>query len=211
MVQEIKISVHGILLAAGGSNRMNGKFPKLTLPFRQNSLLWWSLKAALESKLKSVILVVGANSNKVLYGIKNSGGGKKLDIIVNDEWEKGRSTSVSNGIEALKNKYGHVMFLQGDQPLMTTKLINSLIELTGKNPESPMIYPVINGEKANPVVYSKEGIKELLKIGGDVSGYGLTEKFKGRTVTLELEDVSTQFNVNTNSDYRRLIEEHEIV
>ncbi len=190
---------------------MNGKFPKLTLPFRQKSLLWWSLKAALESDLKSVILIVGANRNKVLYGIKNSGGGKKLDIVVNKEWEKGRSTSVSKGIEALQDKYEYVMFLQGDQPLMTAKLINSLIELTEKNPKSPMLYPVINGEKANPVVYSKEGIKELLKIGGDVSGYELTEKFEGRTATLELKDISTQFNVNTNSDYRRLIEEYEKV
>ena len=190
---------------------MNGKFPKLTLPFRQQSLLWWSLKAALESKLKSVTLVVGANSNKVLYGIKNIEGAKKLDIVVNKEWEKGRSTSVSKGIEALQDNYEYVMFLQGDQPLMTAELINSLIELTEKNPESPMIYPVINGEKANPVLYSKEGIKELLKIGGDVSGYELTEKFEGRTATLELKDTVTQFNVNTNSDYRRLIEEHENV
>ena len=189
---------------------MNGKFPKLTLPFRQKSLLWWSLKAALESKLKSVILIVGANRNKVLYGIKNSGGGKRLDIVVNKEWEKGRSTSVSKGIEALQDNYEYVMFLQGDQPLMTAKLINSLIELTEKNPKSPMIFPVINGEKANPVLYSKEGIKELLKIGGDVSGYELTEKFQGQTATLELKEISTQFNVNTNSDYRRLIEEHEL-
>ena len=203
--------MHGILLAAGGSNRMNGKFPKLTLPFRQKSLLWWSLKAALESEIKSVILVVGANRNKVLYGIKNSGGGKKLDIVVNKEWENGRSTSVSKGIEALHDNYEYVMFLQGDQPLMTTKLINSLIELTEKNPKSPMLFPVINGEKANPVLYSKEGIKELLKIGGDVSGYELTEEFEGRTATLELKDIVTQFNVNTNSDYRRLIEEHEKV
>ena len=190
---------------------MNGKFPKLTLPFRQNSLLWWSLKAALESKLKSVILIVGANRNKVLYGIKNIWGGKKLDIVANEEWEKGRSTSVSKGIEALKDNYEHVMFLQGDQPLMTTKLINSLIELTEKNPKSPMIYPVLNGEKANPVVYSREGIKELLKIGGDVSGYELTERLHGQTTTLELKDFSSQFNVNTNSDYRKLIEEHEIL
>lgn len=201
--------MHGILLAAGGSNRMNGKFPKLTLPFRQKSLLWWSLKAALESKLKSVILIVGANRNKVLYGIKNSGGGKKLHIVVNKEWEKGRSTSVSKGIEALQDNYEYVMFLQGDQPMMTAKLINSLIELTEKNPKSPMLFPVINGEKANPVLFSKEGIKELLKIGGDVSGYELTEKFEGRTAALELKDIATQFNVNTNRDYRRLIEEHE--
>ncbi len=190
---------------------MNGKFPKLTLPFRQNSLLWWSLKAALESKLKSVILIVGANRNKVLYAIKNSGGGKKLDILVNKEWEKGRSTSVSKGIEALQDNYEYVMFLQGDQPLMTAKLINSLIELTEKNLKFPMLFPVINGEKANPVLFSKEGVKELLKIGGDVSGYELTEKFEGRTATLKLKEISTQFNVNTNGDYRRLIKEHEKV
>ena len=69
--------------------------------------------------------------------------------------------------------------------------------------------PVFKGEKANPVLYSSKGIKELMKIGGDVSGYILTEVFKDDVETFEIEDESTQFNVNTNGDYRKLIEKYE--
>jgi len=203
------MDVHGIVLAAGGSTRMDDKFPKLTLPFRQKPLLWWSLRAALESNLTTVTLIVGANKNKILYAVKNVGGGERLMIHVNSKWQEGRSTSVAKGIKSLELKGGHTMFVQGDQPLMTSTLINSVLSLAEEFPESPMVYPVYEGEKAHPVLFSAKGIEDLLKISGDVSGYILTELFKDKVATFEIDDNSTQLNVNTNSDYRKLIEDHE--
>ena len=203
------MDVYGIVLAAGNSSRMNASFPKLTLPFRQKPILWWSLKAALKSNLKSVLLVVGAKKNRVLYGIKNIGGGDKLKLVENDNWETGRSSSVICGLKELPKDASHVMFLQGDQPLIGISLINKVIEYTATNPDSPMLYPTLKGKKANPVVFSKEGLIELSKIEGDTSGFGLSDKFKKRAVYFELEDDSTQLNINTNSDYRMLIENYE--
>ena len=201
--------MYGIMLAAGSSSRMNDSFPKLTLPFRQKPLLWWSLKAALKSNLKSVLLVVGANKNRVLYGIKNIGGENKFRLVENENWEIGRSSSVTCGLRELPKNASHVMFLQGDQPLIGVDLINRVIEYAVKNPESPMLYPSLKGKKANPVVFSKEGLIELSKIEGDTSGFGLSDKFNKRAVSFELEDDSTQLNINTNSDYRKLIENYE--
>lgn len=201
--------MYGIMLAAGSSSRMNDSFPKLTLPFRQKPLLWWSLKAALKSNLKSVLLVVGANKNRVLYGIKNIGGENKFRLVENENWEIGRSSSVTCGLRELPKNASHVMFLQGDQPLIGVDLINRVIEYAVKNPESPMLYPSLKGKKANPVVFSKEGLIELSKIEGDTSGFGLSDKFNKRAVSFELEDNSTQLNINTNSDYRKLIENYE--
>ena len=189
---------------------MDEKFPKLTLPFRQKPILWWSLRAALESNLKSVTLIVGANKNKLLYAVKNIGGGERFKIYVNPKWKEGRSTSVAKGVKSLKDKTEHLMFLQGDQPLMTSTLINSVLSLAEEYPSSPMVYPVYKGEKAHPVLFSAKGIKNLLKIGGDVSGYILTELFKDDVATFEIEDNSTQFNVNTNRDYKKLIKKYEI-
>ncbi|MCH8927260.1 MAG: nucleotidyltransferase family protein [Candidatus Marinimicrobia bacterium] len=203
------MDVYGIMLAAGSSSRMNDSFPKLTLPFRQKPLLWWSLKAALKSNLKSVLLVVGANKNRVLYGIKNIGGENKFRLVENENWEIGRSSSVTCGLRELPKNASHVMFLQGDQPLIGVDLINRVIEYAVKNPESPMLYPSLKGKKANPVVFSKEGLIELSKIEGDTSGFGLSDKFNKRAVSFELEDNSTQLNINTNSDYRKLIENYE--
>ena len=201
--------MYGIMLAAGSSSRMNDSFLKLTLPFRQKPLLWWSLKAALKSNLKSVLLVVGANKNRVLYGIKNIGGENKFRLVENENWEIGRSSSVTCGLRELPKNASHVMFLQGDQPLIGVDLINRVIEYAVKNPESPMLYPSLKGKKANPVVFSKEGLIELSKIEGDTSGFGLSDKFNKRAVSFELEDNSTQLNINTNSDYRKLIENYE--
>ena len=203
------MDVYGIMLAAGSSSRMNDSFPKLTLPFRQKPLLWWSLKAALKSNLKSVLLVVGANKNRVLYGIKNIGGENKFRLVENENWEIGRSSSVTCGLRELPKNASHVMFLQGDQPLIGVDLINRVIEYAVKNPESPMLYPSLKGKKANPVVFSKEGLIELSKIEGDTSGFGLSDKFNKRAVSFELEDDSTQLNINMNSDYRKLIENYE--
>lgn len=203
------MDVYGIVLAAGNSSRMNDNFPKLTLPFKQKPILWWSLKAALDSNLKSVLLVVGAKKNRVLYGIKNIGGGDKFGLVENEKWQAGRSSSVTCGLGELPTDASHVMFLQGDQPLIGVTLINKVIEYATKNPDSPMIYPKLKGKKVNPVIFSKEGLIELLKIEGDTSGFELSDKFRKKTVSFKLEDNSTQLNINTNSDYRKLIENYE--
>ena len=203
------MDVYGIVLAAGSSSRMNDNFPKLTLPFRQKPLLWWSLKSALKSNLKSVVLVVGANKNRVLYGVKNIGGEGKFKIVENEKWEIGRSTSVVCGLGELPEEASHVMFLQGDQPLIGVDLINLVIDYTVNNPESPMLYPTLKGKKANPVVFYKEGLVKLSKIKGDISGFDLTDIFGERVVSFELENESTQININTNSEYRKLIENYE--
>lgn len=203
------MDVYGIVLAAGNSSRMNDNFPKLTLPFRQKPLLWWSLQSALKSNLKSVVLVVGANKNRILYSIKNIGGESKFKIIENENWETGRSSSVVCGLGELPDEASHIMFLQGDQPLIGVNLINTVIEYVANNPESPMLFPTLKGKKANPVVFSKEGLVELSKIEGDKSGFDLADIFQEKVVSFELEYESTQLNINTNSDYRKLIENYE--
>lgn len=203
------MDVYGIVLAAGNSSRMNDKFPKLSLPFRQRTILWWTLKAALNSNLKSVMLVVGANKNKILYGVKNIEGERKFKVVENNKWEIGRSSSVLCGLGKLPDEASHVMFLQGDQPLIGVDLINRLIEHATNNPDSPMLYPTLNGKKANPVVFSKEGLAELSTVEGDKSGFDLADKFNESAVSFELEVESTQLNINTNRDYRKLIENYE--
>ena len=83
-------TVEGIILAAGLSRRM-GK-PKLLLEVHGHTVLWWVVRAALESDLAGVILVVGPDYNADTIGLGNLKTASSLHIISNPQPERGMSS-----------------------------------------------------------------------------------------------------------------------
>jgi molybdenum cofactor cytidylyltransferase len=88
----------------------------------------------LNANIDECILVLGHHSDEimdVLNNIKDS----KLKIVYNDPVDVGLSTSLFNGIVNTKNDY--VLCVAGDQPTISTKTYNNLIDnlLNSKNPD----------------------------------------------------------------------------
>lgn len=196
--------VPGIVLAAGPSTRLAGTPTKLLLPFRGAPLVTWPIRAALNSSLAGVWVVVGHGAEEVAEELAPLAG-PRLKVVYNSDWPQGRSTSVRAGLDALGSEPTHVMFLLGDQPLVTSQLIDDLLRSLARKPEAPLCFPTVGGQKGNPIIYHRDLLPALRGIEGDRSGFEIVVRHWGRAATMTLPDGTSQMNVNTPEDYRALL------
>jgi len=114
-----------ILLAAGSSSRM-GKSKQL-IPIHGETLLEKSVKVALQTKSKNIIVVLGANegAHRVLLDKF------KVSVVYNPQWETGMGSSLKAGLRYLKSsavKFEAILVMVCDQPLLTACHLNKLID-----------------------------------------------------------------------------------
>jgi molybdenum cofactor cytidylyltransferase len=195
------LSVHepiaGIVLAAGGSTRL-GK-PKQILPWRGKPLIHNITNTALRANLDPIIVVTGAFENQVLDALD----GLPVQTASNLNWEKGQSSSIKTGLFALPPETGAAVFLLVDQPLVTDLLIRSLIDLHSKT-LSPIIAPLIDGRRANPVLFDRITFMDFMKLVGDTGGRSLFSSYQ--VSWLDWYDSNAALDIDTLEDYEQLLD-----
>ena len=192
--------VTGIVLAAGKGSRM-GKTKQL-LPFRGKSVLECVVDNALASALHRVIVVLGHEANVLAPLLK----GRDVTVVINPDFESGQSSSLKAGLQALTEESEAALFLLGDQPLVTPETINLILAAYATAP-SPIVMPVFEGRRGNPVLFARETFPKIQGLSGDCGARGIFEQYTGRIVTVPVESPAILADIDTEEDYQRLLQD----
>ncbi len=192
--------IPGIMLMAGRSSRMG--FPKALLPFGDQPLLAVLLERILESDLEPVILVLGPHPRKMRKALGRLLGQAKLKIIRNPDYHQGLSTSIRKGLTQVPPWARGVMFLMGDQPLLTAPVINRLIRSFLKTADAILV-PHYGRRPGNPVLFPKALIPELRKLSGDTGGREVIKKYPDRIRAVPIRPQRIGWDMDTWEDYQR--------
>ncbi len=177
-------SVAGVILAAGQSRRFQGH--KLLAEIGGKALPRLVLEATLESRLSHVAIVVGDRAAEVEKAVTRPLHDSRVSLVRNPVAAIGQSTSVIAGLRAVMDVGAAVMFLMGDQPLITAEIIDALVvafEESGK----AIVYPRVDGRQANPVIFGRRYFARLLALSGDVGGRGIINAFPGDALGIEFD------------------------
>ena len=153
-------NIAAVILAAGGSSRFGS--PKQLLPYNGTSLIRHVTSIALKSKATTVSVILGAAAEKV--GAELSG--LSVQLVRNEQWQEGISSSLRAGIASLPDTTNAVLILLCDQPLVTTELLNIIIDRstsTGK----PIVASEYSGTYGVPALFDRSLFAELLALQGD--------------------------------------------
>ena len=93
------------------------------------------------------------------------------------------------------------MFLLVDQPFIPPDLIQQLVKEHTIN-RIPIIYPEVNGKRANPVLFDRGIFPDLADLTGDKGGRALFDSYKTRSVNWENRLI--QKDIDTLEDYEKL-------
>lgn len=186
--------VAGIILAAGASSRFGS--PKILSSWVKSTFLRHIAEQALAAELDPVIIVLGA----VIKPAKAALVGLPVQIVVNRRWSNGQSSSIQAGLQALNPKKP-VLFLLADQPQVTQTLIRSLVEEYQKT-SKPIIAPLVNGKRGNPVLFAPSTFDALDRIEGDQGGRAIFSQFSLHW--LEWHDESVLTDIDTIEDLKNL-------
>ncbi|HJT58732.1 MAG TPA: nucleotidyltransferase family protein [Ktedonobacteraceae bacterium] len=211
-------STAAIILAAGSSSRMGGGRHKLLLPLHNRPVLAHVIEAALASQARPVIIVLGHQAEQVRGQIFPDKMSPDIMLVENPNYLQGMSTSMHLGIQALtsngykKNKISDTvdsaLILLGDQPLLTARVIDSLITMyrkTGKR----IVAPMYDGKRGSPVLFDKSFFPELLEITGDEGGRKVVERHREDVEAVEMSDAMANYDVDTWEAYQQILEAWE--
>ncbi len=190
-----KKTVAGVILAAGGSERMG--VPKQLLLWNNKPLLISVLETAISTDLFPLYVVLGSQSETIKPIIQEY----PISILINPDWKQGLSTSISIAIKTLPKSVDGILFLLGDQPFISATLIKTIIHRF-ETTEMWIIAPKADNKRGNPVLFSRALFDELLLIKGDSGGRSLLDRFPVEWVLWD--DPSIHVDIDTHDDYENL-------
>lgn len=195
--------IPGIVLAAGASARFAPSH-KLLAPYRGKAVVYWSVKAALYSKLNSVLVVVGCRQTEILAALAELVDHPLLKVVPNAEWATGRASSLQAGLSAVPSQAPGALVYPADMPLMSVDLINAVTDAFLRT--GALCFPLYNQRKGHPVAFPRSWFQQLASLRDETSAYELILGDWDSAMKLQRMDGRTQCNLNTPQDYRELLE-----
>lgn len=194
-------TVAGVILAAGASSRMGR--PKQLLNWGGRPLVRVAAEHALAS-LDHVVVVVGGASAEVAAAL----GDLAVEIVVNNAYAEGQSTSLRAGIAALAPDVAAALVLLGDQPFVTPGVIDRIVA-AWRQSRLPIAAPVYRGQRGNPVLFAHDIFPELLTVRGDQGARDILRANPSRVQLVSFNDDRPLADIDTPEDYASLIGNRE--
>ena len=191
-----------MVLAAGESKRM-GK-AKLLLPFRGKTIIETIIQNVLRSKVDKVLVVLGSDKEKIREKIKNF----SLEFAFNPDYRSGMLSSIQAGFRALPEKAQAVLIILGDQPSVSSEVINKIISAYKKT-DKGIVLPVYKKERGHPVLIETKYRKEIERLSPQTGLRELVYNRPDDILEVEVETSSVVRDIDDAEDYRKELEKSE--
>ena len=185
-----------IVLGAGLSSRMGVQ--KLLLPFGGKTVIGHIVDQLLASTVGEVHVVVGHQAERISAELS----GRKVSIVNNPNYKSGMLSSIRRGLRNLPEKCRAVMVVLGDQPSITTELIDQMLQSFAATKKSILV-PLYKGKRGHPILFSSLYCDEILTQYGDVGLRGLLHGHSDDIFELAVSTVSVLCDMDCPEDYRR--------
>ncbi|MEP6903247.1 MAG: nucleotidyltransferase family protein, partial [Actinomycetota bacterium] len=170
------------------------------LQFEGKSLLRRAAETALQSIYKPVVVVLGANFEKIRTEIEDL----PVEIVFNKDWPSGLSSSIKTGIENLLKiapNVAAVMITLADQPFVTANHINLFAEKFYQS-DNLIIAAEYNKTRGVPALFASEAFADFNELSGDKGAKIIMETRREKLSTINLPEAA--FDIDTPQDFAKL-------
>ncbi len=192
-------NIHALLIAAGKSKRMGT--PKQLLPWGTKTLIEHQIEILQKATLK-VSVVLGANAELIQKTIAHLG----VDVYHNNDWEMGMGTSISCGAKSIhfnKNHYDGILIALVDQPLITSKHFQKMIDGFESGKNQIIVSQSDTGFTGPPTLFDSSYLDELMALHGEAGAKPIIKKHQNNVVLIPCK--SSLEDIDTPEAYQRLL------
>ncbi len=200
MKQNATHKTAAIILAAGASKRLG--HPKQLVMFADETLLERTVKRALNSPLRKIIVVLGKSAERFQKLLQPY----NVEIAINQNWSAGISSSIAVGLKRLDEQvsftatvFDSALFLTCDQPFLTAELITQILQKYAST-KSPIIASAYADCLGIPALFNSKLFPELLKLEGDRGAGVLIKKYKNSVSSIPFP--AGEIDVDTEADLK---------
>jgi molybdenum cofactor cytidylyltransferase len=155
-----------------------------------------TVQAVCNSGLAQVVVVVGAGARAVRSALD----GLPVELVTNEAWAEGLSTSLRAGIRALRPEIEATFVVLADQPALTPSLLQKLVDRYQATRAS-IVAPTYQGRRGNPVLLDRGLFAELLEVTGDRGARDLIQQHRSELEEVDVDDEAVILDVDTPHDY----------
>lgn len=185
-----------VVLAAGCSRRMGVQ--KLLLPFGSKTVITHIVDQLTASSVDEVHVVVGCHGKRISWELSS----RPVSIVNNSNYKSGMLSSVRCGLHAMAQRCRAVLVVLGDQPSVTTKLIDQMLQ-TFASTEKQILVPLYQGKRGHPIMFSAAYRKEILMHYDNVGLRGLLYAHKDDIFELSATASGVLSDMDYPQDYQR--------
>lgn len=185
-----------IVLAAGMSRRMGAQ--KLLLPFAGKTVIAHIVAELLNSTVDHVLVVVGCRGKSVAEKLPK----QSITIVTNPNYTNGMLSSVRCGIQALPQECTAVMVVLGDQPAISSELVDKMVRSFAKT-DKGIVVPYCQQRRGHPLMFSVKYLNDIMTNFDKVGLRGLLHTCPKDVLELEVSNSSVLSDMDFPEDYRR--------
>ena len=176
-------------------------YNKLLLPFKGWTVIEETLQQLTDADVDHVFVVTGFEADRIkqqLAGYLDD----RISIIHNPRYEWGRSESIKCALPAVGGDTAAALFIVADKPGVSADLLNRAI--TRFREDRPgILYIKTPTGRGHPIIFARRMFARLEQLTGDVMGNELIAENSDTVV--EVPDDTIQIDIDTESDYQRLM------
>jgi molybdenum cofactor cytidylyltransferase len=184
-----------VILAAGASTRMGQ--PKQLLELNGEPLIVRAISAALASNAWPVVVVLGANAEKIRPAIA------RLPVLAADNpaWSEGMAASIRTGVTTLQQfsrSLDAALFALCDQPAFSAATIARLVSAQAETRRS-IVAAHYAGRNGAPALFMREHFHDLSALTGEEGARALLNGDPSRVAGVELPELVV--DLDTPADF----------
>lgn len=183
-----------VVLAAGSGSRFVGARHKLEQPLAGATVLGWTIRHAIESRLPVVVVTTATLAEEAARWVA------QRDIVLLPQagtagaGELGMGWSIANGVGARPQAPGWLV-MPGDMPLARPASLRAVAAAIDSH---PIAYAQYRGRRGHPVGFAAELYSELAHLAGDEGARRLIARFPSFGV--EVDDPGVLKDMDTRAD-----------
>ena len=193
-------SLAAVLMAAGAGARM-GQRPKSLLELDGVPLICRQVMALREAGVSELVLVLGHHAKDIEAAVK----ALKVSVVINPDPDAGPVGSQRLGLQSLSGHSEAVLMALADQPLLDAADLRQLFQAFDQRlPGSALVYPRVNGQPGNPVIFTAAVRAALLACPPDVGCKLWRQAHTSQVQALDCDNPHFVQDVDTPEDIAKL-------
>jgi molybdenum cofactor cytidylyltransferase len=190
--------IWAIILAAGESRRMNS--PKLLLPYNGQTIIETVIENVGNSDIENIMVVLGSSGDEILNVIKHM----NLKHCYNADYKDGMLSSVKCGIRSIPDSYTAVVVFQGDQPMISSDVINEVLS-AWKRSGKGIVIPAFENKSGHPILIHRKYKDEIENLDNQVGLHALPGNHNSDVFEIEVNTPAILRDIDTKEDYLKEI------
>ena len=193
-----------VVLAAGRSSRVGR--PKALLPVEGDTFVSRIVKTLARGGADEVIVVVSPGGEADIQSALQ-GTNAPVTIVTNRAPERGQLSSLIAALDSLAQRQVEaVLVTLVDLPLLSETTVRAVIDAYRQNNRPSIARATYRGAHGHPVLFDRSIFDELRAADPEVGAREVTHRHAAGICNVEVDDPGLANDVDTWSDYERLID-----